>query len=70
MLALGTDWYRVIKEFCAHMTSVLKEWYYSLGPIRQDELHRLDRTDTVITALHCEFLRDQSLVQKEIRIRK
>ena len=49
------------------MTSVLKEWYYSLGLVRQDELHILDIIDIVIAALHHEFLRDQSLIQKEIR---
>ena len=54
-------------EFCAHMTSVLKEWYCSLSPIKQDELHRLDNTDTIITALNHEFLGNHSLVQKEIR---
>ena len=67
MIAPDADRYRIIEEFCAHMTGVLKEWYCSLGPVRQDELHRINSTDIVITALHHEFLGDQSLIQKEIR---
>ena len=67
MLAPNADRYKVIEEFCAHMISVLKEWYCSLGPIRQDELHIIDNTDTIIAALHHEFLRDLSLVEKEIK---
>ena len=67
ILAPDADRYRVIEAFYAHMTGVIKEWYCSLGPVRQDELHRLDSTNTVIAALHHEFLGDQSLVQKEVR---
>ena len=67
MVAPDSDRYRVIKEFCSHMTGVLKEWYSSLGLVRQDELHRLENTDTVVAALHHEFLGDHNLVQKEIR---
>ena len=52
---------------CAHMTGALKEWYYSLGPVRKDELHVLNSIDIVIVALHHEFLGDHTLVQKEIR---
>ena len=49
------------------MTGVLKEWYCSLSPVRQDKLHRLENIDIVIAALHHEFLGDHSIVQKEIR---
>ena len=66
MVTPDSNRYRVIEEFCAHMTSVLKEWYSSLSPVRQDELHRLESTDTVVAALHHEFLGDHNLVQKEI----
>ena len=48
------------------MTGVIKEWYCSLGPVQQDELHKLESTDTVVAALHHEFLGDHNLVQKEI----
>ena len=67
MIAPDANQYRAIEEFCACMTDVLKEWYCSLGPIRQDELQKIDSTNTVIAALHHEFLGDQSLVQKKIR---
>ena len=67
MFVPDADRYRVIEEFCAHMTGVLKEWHYSLGLIKSDELHRLDSTDIAVVALCHEFLGDQSLIQKEIR---
>ena len=67
MIAPDADRYRVIEEFYAQMTGVVKEWYCSLGLVRQDELHRLKSTDTVIAALHHEFLGDHNLTLKEIR---
>ena len=50
ILALDANQCRVIEEFCAHMTSA--------HLVRQDELHRIDNTDTIIVALHHEFVGD------------
>ena len=66
MIALDIDRYRVIEEFWAHMIGVLKEWYCSLGPIRQDELHKIDSIDTVIVALYHEFLEVRVLSTKRL----
>ena len=67
MVSPNADQYRVVEELCAHMTDVLKKWYCSLGPVRQDKFYKLDNTDIVIAALHHKFLGDHNLVQMKIR---
>jgi len=60
------DQYRVIEEFCVRMTGTLKEWYQSIGTVNQDQLHRFENTDVVISIIHFEFLGNVDIVNKEI----
>ena len=59
--------YQDIEEHYAYMASILREWYHTLGPIKQVQLHQVENTDMVIVALHHEYLGDQTLILKEVR---
>jgi len=52
MIDPDADRYRVIEEFCAWMTGTLKKWYQSIGTVNQDQLHRFESMDVVISAIH------------------
>jgi len=66
-LVKQTDIYKVIEEFCCRMTGTLKEWYSGLGPVKQDQFHRLDNSSAVLGTLHEEFIGDGSAYLRQIR---
>nr|XP_012568598.1 uncharacterized protein LOC101496717 [Cicer arietinum] len=67
MMKTGADTYKIIEEFCCRMTGTLKEWYHNLGPLKQDELHRLVNTAAVLGILHNEFIGDMEIFDRKNR---
>nr|KYP31519.1 polyprotein [Cajanus cajan] len=67
MVHPGIDQYKVIEEFCANMTSTLKEWYTSLGQVNQDNLHRTSNIDEFLGGLQYHFLGESTLLDQIAR---
>ncbi|CAK8571216.1 unnamed protein product [Lathyrus sativus] len=47
------------------MTGTMKEWYHNLGAFKQDELHRLETTASVLGVLHREFIGDMEIFDRK-----
>ncbi|CAK8541671.1 unnamed protein product [Lathyrus sativus] len=49
------------------MTDTMKEWYHNLGAFKQDELHHLETTASVLGVLHREFIGDMEIFDRKNR---
>ncbi|CAK8570045.1 unnamed protein product [Lathyrus sativus] len=49
------------------MIGTMKEWYHNLGDFKQDELHHLQTTASVLEHLHREFISDMEIFDRKSR---